>query len=162
MNAMPLIALFLQAIPESICLYALFFVILRLKLEWLKILPLGLLMAIVAYLVRLLPLIPGEPMIVLIMIGSIAVSLVDKQHSYVKILFAVVIGTAVLGVFEALLLPLGLQLLHTTVEGGKSHPLLWSLAGLSHVAAGFILIAGLNFYNHRLDKKKNDALPQDS
>lgn len=162
MNSMPLISLFLQGIPESICLYALFFVLLRLKLEWLKIIPLGVLMAITAYLVRLLPLIPGEPTIILIVIGSIAVGFVDKQHSYVKVLFAVVIGTAILAVFEALLFPLSLQLLHTTVEDGKRHPLLWSLAGLTHVAAVFILIAAIDFYNHRLGKKKNDALLQDS
>ncbi|MGD0153652.1 MAG: hypothetical protein ABSC17_07815 [Thermacetogeniaceae bacterium] len=145
---MPVITLFIQGIPEAISLYALFFVLLGMKLEWRKIVPLGAGLAAAAYLLRLLPLVPGESMIILIFLNAAAFSCLTRQHSYTRVLFTVVAGTAILALLEALSGTISFQLLHTNAVVAKQHPLLWSLLGLPQVVALFIITLGIYRYQH--------------
>ncbi len=146
--SMPVITLLIQGIPEQIGLILLLFVLFGMKLEWMKIVPLGTGLAVAAYLVRLLPLVPGESMIIMIFLDAAVLSRLIRQHSYARVLFTVVAGTAIMDILEALSINISFPLLHTNAVLAKQHPLMWSLLGLPHVIALFLIALGIYRYQH--------------
>lgn len=66
--SIPWLALFLQGIPEQIAVVTLASVIAKLPLKWMKIVPMGALLAIIAYAVRSLPLPFGTHTLIILLL----------------------------------------------------------------------------------------------
>ncbi len=158
MKQLPILEPLTQQVLESICLCAMFFVLLRMKLVWWKIILLGLIFAALTYLIELLPLVEGEPTIILIVLQSLLLSYVDKTYSYVKILFAAVSGTAILSLINALFNLGSIQVLHIGLDIAGSNALRL-LLNATQVVAEFLVLLIIYYCMHYQDQKKAASSP---
>lgn len=150
---------FIQEILESVCLSAMFFVLLRMKLEWWKIVLLGAVFALLSYLVGMLPLVEGEPTLVLIFLQSLILSYMTREYSYVKVLFAVVPGTALLTLVNALFDLSSPRAFHITFNTAGLDAALRPLLGLVHIIAGFMAVLAVYYFRQYQDRKRSGGLP---
>lgn len=111
----PFIALILQGIPEEIALVTLAFVIAKIPLEWKKIVPGGVVLAIAAYILRLLPITFGIHTIIIL--GLLFLFLVKfGKGAFDTSLIASLISVLVLIVTETVCLSLLMPFFGVTPE----------------------------------------------
>lgn len=101
MNKIPLFTAIFQGIPESVGVFFLALVLLKAKLNWKKIILFGILNALVAFVIRMLPFAFGVHTVLLIMVMSFMLMYVTK-HELVKIVPNVIIVVALLLIYEFL------------------------------------------------------------
>jgi len=152
MMKIPLISLIFQGIPEMIGLCAVSFSMLNLKLEWKKIVPMGIILALSAYFVRLLPITPGIHTFILIIFLVTALRIVT-QHTLTKIFYAVFIASIILAVAEFVFNQLIIIALNINYEKAMSDPIIWTFMGLPQIIILFTVALTKNKYNY--NEKKN-------
>lgn len=143
---MPLISLILQGIPETIGLAALFHAMLKQKLVWKQLIFLGILVGIITYFIRLLPISPGVHTFILIIIWTGILRILTKKK-LTKLFLVVFMGIAVLAVAEIVFNQILFSLLNTSYEDAMNQPVIWSLLGLPQVLLLFLLAFFLNRNN---------------
>jgi len=148
MFKIPLLSLILQGIPECIGLIALFYALLKLELMWNKIIPLGVLMGIAAYLIRSLPITPGIHSFILIIIYIVVLRILTRQ-ALTSIFFAVFTGFVILAVAELLFSQLIFLVFDKSSEEVVKHPVIWTLTGLPQVISLFVIALVKNKYNQK-------------
>lgn len=157
-NSMPLISLFMQGIPESICICALTFVLLKIHLQWVRIISLGAVFGITAYLIRFLPLMPVEPTLINLVLLTLAIHSVTRVR-LIWILLAVMISATFLILIQIPLSQLVLALFHTTFDRAYSEqPAIWSLSGLPHVLIGFFVALSIGHFNRHREMRDEHHL----
>ncbi len=96
----PLLLFIVGAIPESISLIALSFALLKLKLDWNRIFPLGILMGFIIYGTRLLPITPGEHILLIFIVYVLALNLLTSIN-FIRVFFVVLAGLVLLALAES-------------------------------------------------------------
>lgn len=110
-----MIALFLQGIPEQIAVVTLAFVIARIPLKWKKILLIGIVLAVCAYVVRLFPIPFGVHFVLLIILLFIALTWLGKGDFGLS-LIASLLSYLALAIFEFVCLSLLMPVFGVTPE----------------------------------------------
>ncbi|ODA40525.1 hypothetical protein [Desulfosporosinus sp. BG] len=111
----PLIALFLQGIPEQTAVVTLAFVIARIPLKWNKILLIGIVLAFISYVVRLFSIPFGVHFFLLIILLFIALTWLGKGDFGLSLL-ASLLSFLALTIFEFVCLSLLMPLFGVTPE----------------------------------------------
>jgi hypothetical protein len=150
---LPLIQWLIQGIPECIALVFFGLVLLEKRLNIKKALILGLIQAIIIYLVRLFPLPFGIHTLIAIISLSILL-LYSSGGRYSKALIISFFVNMVLGLSELAILPAASYLLNMPLESIFNQPLLFALVSLPQVFV-LILIAFLVNLFHNKRKKHN-------
>ncbi|NLJ56117.1 MAG: hypothetical protein GX334_03585 [Firmicutes bacterium] len=135
----------LQGVPECLAIATFSWMLLGRQFNARKILSIGLLQALAAYFVRLLPVSFGIH--TLILVFSLAALLVYfSSGSYSRVLSVSLVTFVVLGLLELVIFALSSSLFNLTAEAILADPLLSVLMGLPGVALLFLgafLLAGL-------------------
>lgn len=133
----PLLALLLQGIPEQIAVVTLSFVIARIPLNWKKIVGIGLILAFLAYLIRLTPIAFGVHIIILVILLSSMLFKISNGNLSLS-LIASLVSFLTLAFFELVSLSLSMLLFHLTPTELYTNELLRIILGEPHVI--FLLI----------------------
>lgn len=139
----PLIQWLLQGIPENLALACLILALAGRKLKLKNVLIIGLLQAVVLYVVRSLPITFGVHTIVAIISLALFLNLTVKEKFSKGLLFSL-ISYVVLGIFETSFLGISFKLLGLNTGQMPENVLLVSLLGLPQVVATFLLALLVN------------------
>lgn len=147
----PLLALVLQGIPEQIAVVVLSLVIARTQLNWKKIIGIGIILAFLAYFVRLTPIPFGIHIILLIVFltgflikitkGNMSLSLIASMTSFLT-----------LALFELVSLSISMPLLGFTATDLYTNEWIRILLGEPHVILLFVFAFFVNRFLSRKGK----------
>ncbi|HHW41049.1 MAG TPA: hypothetical protein GXX19_07870 [Syntrophomonadaceae bacterium] len=129
---MTLVSLIFQGIPELIGLLALIFSLLNLRLEWKKIVPLGILLGGITYLIRMLPISPGVHTLILMCVFIALLKTVTK-FPFSRLFIAVLISFLLLALAEFCFTGMAFSILHKGYEELVKQPVIWAMVGLPQV-----------------------------
>lgn len=115
MDKMPLVALILQSIPESIIILTLGLTLMGIELKWQRIIPAAVLSSVASYFVRELPIPYGVHTLIGILVITLLVVVFFKTSFPVAINVAM-IGIAILATVEMLILPILIFLMGKTIN----------------------------------------------
>lgn len=134
---MSLFSLVFQGIPEQIAVAALAFVIARAELDWKKIGLVGVILAVIAYIVRLLPVTFGVHTVVLIMLLFLLVNKFGQVNLVLSIVSAI-ISFFVLVIVETVIHLAFFTLAKLPVEAVLNNDILNALIGLPQILLIFL------------------------
>ncbi|WP_206811063.1 hypothetical protein [Paradesulfitobacterium ferrireducens] len=146
----PILALIFQGIPEQIALVTLAFVIKRMPLKWKLIVPIGLVLAIVSFLIRLLALPFGLHTIFIVILLFISLIWAGKGDISLSLL-ASLLSVLALILFESLSLSILMPLLGITSESLLTDFVLRIFLGEPQV---ILIFLSAYFVNRLLHKRK--------
>ncbi|MGI6308638.1 MAG: hypothetical protein ACOX1X_08620 [Dethiobacteria bacterium] len=133
-----LIQWLLQGIPECLAIATLSWILLERQFAAKKILSIGLLQALVAYLVRIFSVPFGIHTLIFIFSLAALLAYFSANFYYSRVLFVSLITFVVLGLFELIVLTAASGFLDIPVEAIFADPLLSVLTGLPQVAFLFL------------------------
>ncbi|EGW36349.1 hypothetical protein [Desulfosporosinus sp. OT] len=145
----PLLALLLQGIPEQTAVVSLAFVIAGIPLKWKKILLIGTVLAVSAYIVRLFPIPFGFHTILLTVVLFISLTWLGKGDLGLS-LIACLLSFLVLVTFEFVCLALLMSIIGVTPETLSNDSVVRIMIGEPHVLILFFSAFLLN----KLQRKK--------
>ena len=129
----------IQGIPECLAVATLGWVLLEQKVAVKKILCVGLLHALIIFIIRNLSLPFGIHTVILIFSLAALLAYFSTSFYYSKVLFVSLITIVILGLLELLILPNASKLLDIPVEAILAKPLLIALVGLPQVVILFLI-----------------------
>lgn len=134
----PLLSWLLQTIPETLAMASLILALSARRLELKKILLIGLPLAVIIYLVRLLPVTFGVHSIIIITILAMLLNLVTKTKFSRCLLFSIMVLVALVS-FEVLFVGLSINITGMTFEQLLEHSIFRAIIGWPHTLMLFIL-----------------------
>lgn len=145
----PVLVLLFQGIPENIALVTLAFVIAEISIKWHRIILIGTVLAVCAYILRQLPIPFGIHMIVNLILlfiflirqgqGDLSLSLISTISSYLALI-----------ILETVCFSLLMPVFGVTPKTLSSNLSIWILIGETHV----LVLFGLAFLFNKLYRKR--------
>ncbi|HVJ49411.1 hypothetical protein [Desulfitobacterium sp.] len=139
----------LQGIPEQIAVVALAFIIARIPFQWKRVIPIGIFLALVAYIVRLLPVPFGIHTIVLVILLFILLTIMGRGDVSQAII-ATLISFLALVLFEIGSISAFMAIFKVSQETIFDSQLLRIVIGETHVILLFVFAYLLNRGKRRL------------
>jgi len=153
----PWIALLFQGVPELTAVVTLAFVIARIPLKWNKILLIGIVLAFISYVVRLLPILFGIHLFLLIILLFIALTWLGKSDIGLS-LIASLLSFLALVIFEFVCLSLLMPVFGVTPETLFSNLVIRISIGEPQVLLLFIAAFSLNKFTLKKRLETNEFL----
>lgn len=122
-----------QGIPECIGLVTLCYALLKIAPEWAKIVKVGILLGVITYFVRMLPIIPGVHTLILILILTLLLRRAIALPLS-RLFITVLLSALLLVLAEFCFARIEFSILHQGYEELVKRPVIWTLAGIPHVA----------------------------
>lgn len=146
MLKIPLLSLLFQGIPEGISFSALCFALLKQRLEWKVIIPMGTCASCLVYLVRLLPIAPGIHTCIVFLFMMIMLKLYTRQELS-KVVFCDLLSLILLDSLEIAFTRLVSLIFNLSYTYMVQHVIIWILVGLPQVICLLLLALALNRRN---------------
>ncbi len=151
---MSLFRLIFYGIPENIAIVAIAFALAKAKFEWKRIVLMGILMALTAYVIRLIPVTFGVHTIVCLGLLVFLLSYFAKVD-LTRTITSVLITYIILALVETISRSILLKLLNWSIEDVMNNELLITLTGLPEVVLLFIIAFTIKKYMIPLLKAVN-------